>query len=79
MNILRGKDIISAPYMSCEIAESIDEEHAGINKFTASVSARFHWIRIKETKTFAIKNLLCAKKSPDRSYPFDERCPSPPT
>jgi len=61
--MLKGKEVISDPQMQYEIAKSIHyEEHAGINKSTASVSARFHWVRIKETITLVIKNCTFCKE-----------------
>ena len=55
--MLKGKEVISDPQAQYDIAKQIHEEsHAGINKTTAVIATKFHWVRIKETVSHVIKN-----------------------
>lgn len=55
--MLKGKEVISDPQKQYEIARNIHiRNHGGINKTTASIAEKFHWVRIKETVSAVIKN-----------------------
>ncbi|KAF2765576.1 hypothetical protein EJ03DRAFT_338962 [Teratosphaeria nubilosa] len=48
--MLKGKEVISDPHRQYEIARNIHAaSHGGINKTTASIAEKYHWVRIKET------------------------------
>jgi hypothetical protein len=54
---LKDKEVISDPQKQYEIARDVHLiSHGGINKTTASIAEKFHWVRIKDTATVAIKN-----------------------
>lgn len=54
---LKDKEVISDPQKQYEIARDVHLlNHGGINKTTASIAEKFHWVRIKDTATLAIKN-----------------------
>jgi H2C2 zinc finger len=63
--MLKGKEVISDPQLQYETTRKIHvETHGGINKTTAAVAERYHWIRIKETASQVIKNCpLCLAAS----------------
>ena len=55
--MLKGKEVISEPQNQYEIARKIHcEHHAGINKTTAVIAEKYHWVRIKETVNQVIRN-----------------------
>ncbi|KAI9685443.1 MAG: hypothetical protein M1822_004574 [Bathelium mastoideum] len=55
--MLKGKEVISEPQKQYEIARKIHcENHAGINKTTAVIAEKYHWVRIKETVNLVIRN-----------------------
>lgn len=55
--MLKDKEVISDPQAQYEIAKQIHlQAHGGINKTTALIATKYHWIRIKETVTNVIKN-----------------------
>lgn len=56
--MLKDKEVVSDPQRQYSIARTlhINQAHAGINKTTASIAERFHWVRIKETVSLVIKN-----------------------
>ncbi|KAF7883783.1 hypothetical protein EAF00_011095 [Botryotinia globosa] len=55
--MLKGKEVISDPQKQYEIARGIHVlQHGGINKTTAIIAEKYHWIRIKETVSLVIKN-----------------------
>ncbi|KAK5172889.1 Protein spt10 [Saxophila tyrrhenica] len=55
--MLKGKEVVSDPHKQYEIARTFHGyTHAGINKTTASISEKYHWVRIKETVSAAIRN-----------------------
>jgi H2C2 zinc finger len=57
---LKDKEVISDPQKQYTIAREIHlANHGGINKTTASITEKYHWGRIKDTATLAIKN--CAQ------------------
>ena len=54
---LKDKEVISDPQAQYEIAKQIHlQAHGGINKTTAIIATKYHWIRIKETVSHVIKN-----------------------
>ncbi|CUS09694.1 unnamed protein product [Tuber aestivum] len=58
--MLKDKEVVSDGQMQYEIARSIHcQSHGGINKTTASIAEKFHWVRIKETVSQVIRN--CAE------------------
>ncbi|EXJ94755.1 hypothetical protein A1O1_03153 [Capronia coronata CBS 617.96] len=85
---LKDKEVISDPQAQYEIAKQIhDQAHGGINKTTAIIATKYHWIRIKETVSHVIKNcpeckdvnkppMIRAENRPGRSKTIDEAPPS---
>lgn len=54
---LKDKEVISDLQAQYEIAKQIHlQAHGGINKTTAIIATKYHWIRIKETVSHVIKN-----------------------
>ena len=57
MLMLKDKEVVSDPFRQAEIAQEIHRQsHAGINKTTAIITAKYHWTRIKETATSVVRN-----------------------
>ncbi|KAK4987209.1 Protein spt10 [Elasticomyces elasticus] len=55
--MLKDKEVISDPHKQYEIARTVHNvAHGGINKTTASIAEKYHWVRIKETVSLAIRN-----------------------
>ncbi|KAL2441931.1 Protein SPT10 [Exophiala dermatitidis] len=87
---LKDKEVISDPQAQYEIAKQIhDQAHGGINKTTAIIATKYHWIRIKETVSHVIKNcpeckdvnkppMIRTENRPGRSKTIDEAPPSLP-
>ena len=63
--MLKDKEVVSDPKKQYEIARKIHHEaHGGINKTTATIAEKYHWVRIKETVSLVIKNCNeCLKES----------------
>lgn len=62
--MLKDKEVISDPHKQYEIARSVHmESHGGINKTTATIAVQYHWVRIKETVSAAIRNCSECKDS----------------
>lgn len=60
--MLKDKEVISDPQQQYEIAKSIHlQSHGGINKTTAVIATKYHWVRIKETVSHVIKNCVECK------------------
>jgi GNAT superfamily N-acetyltransferase len=58
--MLKGKEVVSDPNRQYDIARRVHlNGHGGINKTTASIADKYHWVRIKETVSVAIRN--CAE------------------
>ena len=58
--MLKDKEVISDPQKQYEIARQAHLlHHGGINKTTAKIAEKHHWIRIKETVSLVIRN--CAE------------------
>jgi hypothetical protein len=69
--MLKGKEVVSDPHKQYDIARAVHSVgHGGINKTTASIAEKFHWVRIKETVSAAIRNCPECK---------DTNAPKPPT
>ncbi|KAK6349851.1 hypothetical protein TWF696_006114 [Orbilia brochopaga] len=57
--MLKGKEVISDPQKQFEISrETHRVSHAGINKTTAQIADKYHWIQIKKTVSQVLKNCL---------------------
>lgn len=62
--MLKGKEVISDPHKQYEIARNMHvQSHGGINKTTAAIADKYHWVRIKETVSAAIRNCNDCKDS----------------
>lgn len=62
--MLKDKEVISDPQKQYEIAHKTHSiAHAGINKTTATIADKYHWIRIKETVSQAIRNCAVCRES----------------
>lgn len=62
--MLKGKEVISDPHKQYEIARALHvQSHGGINKTTATIAEKYHWVRIKETVSAAIRNCNECKDS----------------
>ena len=58
--MLKDKEVISDPQRQYEIARNNHVlQHGGINKTTATIAEKYHWVRIKETVSLVIRN--CAE------------------
>lgn len=75
--MLKGKEVISDPHKQYEIARNVHlEKHWGINKTTATIADKYHWVRIKETVSAAIKN--CSEcKDTTAPKPLNNKRPFP--
>lgn len=73
--MLKGKEVVSDPHKQYEIARNIHAaSHGGINKTTASIAERYHWVRIKETVSAAIRNCTeCKDTQPKPAQTYAER------
>ena len=73
--MLKGKEVISDPHRQYEIARNIHAaSHGGINKTTAIIADRYHWVRIKETVSAAIRNCHeCKEPTPKPKQPREGR------
>lgn len=55
--MLKDKEVVSDPQRQYEIARQVHAaQHGGINKTTATIAEKHHWVRIKETVSLVIKN-----------------------
>ena len=62
--MLKDKEVVADPQRQYEIARSVHaQSHGGINKTTATIAERFHWVRIKETVSLVIKNCTDCKET----------------
>ena len=61
--MLKDKEVVSDPQRQYEIARNVHaQHHGGINKTTATIAEKFHWVRIKETVSLVIKNCADCKE-----------------
>ncbi|KAF3926443.1 hypothetical protein AA313_de0206317 [Arthrobotrys entomopaga] len=57
--MLKDKEVISDPQKQYEIARDLHKiSHGGINKTTAQIADKYHWIQIKRTVSQVLKNCL---------------------
>ena len=62
--MLKDKEVISDPNAQYDIAKQTHLlSHGGINKTTAMIATKYHWVRIKETVSHVIKNCPECKDS----------------
>lgn len=62
--MLKDKEVITNGHQQYEIAKRIHgQNHGGINKTTALISDKYHWVRIKETVSAVIKNCTECKEN----------------
>ena len=55
--MLKDKEVVADPQRQYEIARKVHAaHHGGINKTTATIAEKYHWVRIKETVSLVIKN-----------------------
>lgn len=61
--MLKDKEVISDPQKQYEIARNVHVlQHGGINKTTATIAEKYHWVRIKETVSLVIRNCTACKE-----------------
>ncbi|KAI9845052.1 MAG: hypothetical protein M1838_001909 [Thelocarpon superellum] len=61
--MLKKKEVVSDPQRQYEIARSVHmQQHGGINKTTAAIAEKHHWVRIKETVSLVIRNCTECKE-----------------
>lgn len=66
--MLKNKEVVSNPQQQYEIARQVHlQQHGGINKTTANIALKYHWVRIKETVSMVIKNCPQCKETPKPS------------
>ncbi|KAJ5477084.1 hypothetical protein N7539_007228 [Penicillium diatomitis] len=74
--MLKDKEVVSDPQQQYEIAKEVHmKQHAGINKTTAAIAVKFHWVRIKETVNRVIRDCPQCKetlKAPPNSDAKDD-------
>ena len=62
--MLKDKEVVSDPEQQYEIAKYFHfKQHAGINKTTAAVAIKYHWVRIKETVNRVIRDCPKCKET----------------
>jgi hypothetical protein len=62
--MLKGKEVVSDAQAQYDVARRMHmEHHGGINKTTASIAEKYHWVRIKETVSQVIKNCPVCKEA----------------
>ena len=62
--MLKDKEVVSDPQQQYDIALEIHlKQHAGINKTTAAIAVKFHWVRIKETVNRVIRDCPQCKET----------------
>ncbi|KHJ34468.1 putative histone acetyltransferase spt10 [Erysiphe necator] len=61
--MLKDKEVISDAQQQYEIARDVHlQQHGGINKTTAIINEKYHWVRIKETVSQVIRNCAYCKE-----------------
>ncbi|ODM23481.1 hypothetical protein SI65_01070 [Aspergillus cristatus] len=77
--MLKGKEVVSDPQQQYDIAQDIhNEHHAGINKTTAAIAVKYHWVRIKETVSRVIRDCPECKETLKTTLPNGIRDDDPP-
>lgn len=62
--MLKDKEVVSDPQQQYEIAQRVHvKQHAGINKTTAAIAVKYHWVRIKETVSRVIRDCPKCKET----------------
>lgn len=62
--MLKDKEVVSDPQQQYEIAQEVHlQQHAGINKTTAAIAVKYHWVRIKETVNRVIRDCPQCKET----------------
>ncbi|KAJ5736916.1 Acyl-CoA N-acyltransferase [Penicillium malachiteum] len=62
--MLKDKEVVSDPQHQYEIAKEVHlKQHAGINKTTAAIAIKYHWVRIKETVNRVIRDCPQCKET----------------
>lgn len=62
--MLKDKEVVSDPQQQYEIAKEVHlKQHAGINKTTAAIATKYHWVRIKETVNRVIRDCPQCKET----------------
>ncbi|KAJ6096044.1 hypothetical protein N7486_006790 [Penicillium sp. IBT 16267x] len=62
--MLKDKEVVSDPQQQYEIAKEVHlRQHAGINKTTAAIAVKYHWVRIKETVNRVIRDCPQCKET----------------
>ncbi|KAJ5575195.1 hypothetical protein N7450_009094 [Penicillium hetheringtonii] len=62
--MLKDKEVVSDPQQQYEIAKEVHlKQHAGINKTTAAIAIKYHWVRIKETVNRVIRDCPQCKET----------------
>lgn len=62
--MLKDKEVVSDPQQQYEIAKEVHvKQHAGINKTTAAIAVKYHWVRIKETVNRVIRDCPQCKET----------------
>lgn len=62
--MLKDKEVVADPQRQYEIARRVHAQaHGGINKTTAMIAEKYHWVRIKETVSLVIKNCADCKET----------------
>lgn len=62
--MLKDKEVVSDPQQQYEIARDMHvQQHAGINKTTAAIAVKYHWVRIKETVSRVIRDCPQCKET----------------
>ncbi|KAK1084765.1 Protein spt10 [Friedmanniomyces endolithicus] len=73
--MLKGKEVVADPNKQYEIACATHAtNHGGINKTTAGIAEKYHWVRIKETVSAAIRGCAqCKDLAPKPSQAYLDR------
>ncbi|MCJ1286211.1 hypothetical protein MMC26_005556 [Xylographa opegraphella] len=72
--MLKDKEVVADAQRQYEIARAVHAQgHGGINKTTATIAERFHWVRIKETVSLAIRNCVDCKEGGKLPVPGGQR------
>lgn len=62
--MLKDKEVVSDPQLQYDIARQIHaQQHGGINKTTATIAVKYHWVRIKETVSRVIRDCAQCKET----------------
>lgn len=61
--MLKDKEVVADSQLQYEIARTVhSQSHGGINKTTANIAEKYHWVRIKETVSQVIRNCADCKE-----------------